>query len=394
MLREPHPAGGVRVRSTDILERAKASALSFDSLGLMEVDPLAAKIANRVHSVMTRDLVNVTILDKRDLVVRATVGNRSDRMAGMRFPVHTGLGGLTVSERRTVAVSDYSGLEAPLPYLDMMVEEEGIRAAAGVPLLVDSEAVGLLFIGRRCGPFLPSEIQLLRGISREAAPLFAASMQLERSVELAQAEERRRLASQLHEELIPLLFAIGAAARRTGELLPSEGTEAMTHAESIEAMASAANALARGALTSLVNANDEHDLMMRVKAVSARFSSLTGTPVSVGVTGTPIDLDHPATEVLTGAVVEALNNVAKHAPAASVAITLTYGLDAVTIAVLDDGDGTAEATLPDLGARIDGKHYGLASLARRLAQLDGRLAVRSNEDGGVTVRAQLPTFPQ
>src|ERR1700689_3873830 len=82
---------------------AVTPALSLDSIGLTEVDTLAAKIVKHVHKFMPRDLVNLTILDRRELVVRATIGNRTDGMAGMRFPVQTGLGGLAVMERRVIS---------------------------------------------------------------------------------------------------------------------------------------------------------------------------------------------------------------------------------------------------------------------------------------------------
>jgi DNA-binding NarL/FixJ family response regulator len=264
---------------------AVTPALSLDSIGLTEVDTLAAKIVTHVHKFMPRDLVNVTILDRRELVVRATIGNRTDRMAGMRFPAQTGLGGLAVMERRVISVGDYARLEWPLPFLDVMVRDEGIRAAVGVPLFVRSEPVGLLFLGRRGGPIPAADIRKLRETSETAGPLLGASMQLARSVEAAHAEERNRLATQLHDEIIPLLFAIGAEARRMRDILPPEAAEALGHTDSIEGMASSANALARGALESLRTFRSDQDLILRIRAASGRFTGLTEQPVSLGIAG-------------------------------------------------------------------------------------------------------------
>jgi signal transduction histidine kinase len=360
----------------------------------MELDPLAVKIAHHVHELLGQDLVNVTLLDKDELVVRATAGNRGE-MEGMRFPARMGLGGLTVLERRPVNVTDYAKVDWPLPLLDVMVDREGIRAAAGIPFFVNSEALGLLFIGRRGGaPITTTDLRRAQRVSKAVGPLIGASMQLARTVEAARAEERHRLAHQVHDELIPLLFGIGAAARRTRNLAPADAVEVLDHAEDIEAMASSANSLLRDALTSIGQVRAEEDLILRIRTATGRFTARTSRPVSVGVAGTPFPLDRAATEALMGVVIEALNNVVKHAPTASVIITLTFGADAVTVAVLDDGGGSAaDLRLAGRPGEANGARYGLASLKHRMALLSGSLEIAQNEDGGVTVKAAVPAMP-
>ena len=371
--------------------------LTFASLGLMELDPLAARIADHVYSQLGNDLVNVTLLDKDELVVRATAGNCTDEMEGMRFPSRTGLGGLTVMQRRSVIVSDYAEVDWPLPLVDVMVEREGIRAAAGIPFFVNAEALGLLFIGRRGGRPIPAaHVKCAQEVTSAVSPLIGASMQLDRAVEAARTEERQRFANQVHDELIPLLFGIGAAARRTRDLVPRDAVEVISHAESIESMASSANSLTRNALGTIGQWRADEDLVFRIRASVDRFSARTGRPVSFGVAGVPFAVGRAATEALAGVVTEALNNVFKHAPASSVVLTLTFGADSVTVAVLDDGGGTgADVRLPGGGstAAPGGARYGLANLKHRMALLGGSLEVGRNEDGGVTVRASVSTLP-
>jgi signal transduction histidine kinase len=369
--------------------------LTFAALGLMELDPLAARITDHVHSMLEHDLVNVTLLERGELVVRATAGNRTDEMDGLRFPARTGLGGLTVMERRPVNVSDYAQIDWPLPLLDIMVGREGIRAAVGVPFFVNSEALGLLFIGRRGGKRIPAaDVKSAQEVSAAVSPLIGASMQLARAVEAGRAEERHRLAHQVHDELIPLLFGIGAAARRTRHLVPPDAAEVLSNAESIEAMASSANSLAREALSTIGQVRDEEDLLLRLRTATGRFSARTAQLVSFGVAGTPFPLDGATIEALTGVVTEALNNVYKHAPTSSVVLTLTYGADAVTVAVLDDGgDSEADVRLPGICGATGGARYGLASLKHRIALLGGSLEVGHNEDGGVTVKASVSVLP-
>jgi signal transduction histidine kinase len=78
-------------------------------------------------------------------------------------------------------------------------------------------------------------------------------------------------------------------------------------------------------------------------------------------------------------VAEALTNVAKHASAASAAITVRVDDATLLIEVRDDGVG---------GARPDGS--GLVGLRDRLAVLDGELRVESPPRGGTLVAATVP----
>lgn len=369
--------------------------LSFPALGLMELDALAQRVADYVRTDLRLDLVNMTILDKRDLVVRATAGNHTEEMAGMRFPVRTGLGGLTLLRRRPVKVDDYAQVQSPLPFLDVMVRREGIRAAAGVPLFVNAEVLGLLFVGRRGDePISADDLRRLGCIATTVSPMVGASMQLAQSVEAARADERERLAREVHDELIPLLFGIRVSARRAREVASTGDLELLDQVRTIESLAGAANSMARDALDAAGAVPDGRDLALRLRTVTRRFSGRAATSVSFGVAGTPFLLDQAASDTLGSVVTEALNNVMKHAPESEVAVTLTFGADMVTVAVMDDGGGhrehsTARPVMPT-GGRAK---FGLNSLRHRMSLLGGRLQVSENEDGGVTVSAWVPALP-
>ena len=78
-------------------------------------------------------------------------------------------------------------------------------------------------------------------------------------------------------------------------------------------------------------------------------------------------------------VSEALANVAKHAEAQRVSVSVSLGNGSLTVQVLDDGRG---------GADPDGS--GLRGLADRVAALDGRFSVSDRDGGGTVVRASIP----
>ncbi len=78
---------------------------------------------------------------------------------------------------------------------------------------------------------------------------------------------------------------------------------------------------------------------------------------------------------------ESLTNVARHARASNVVISLERGTDSVVLRVADDGrgfDGTPE------------EHGGLRSMRERALLIDAALAIKPASDGGVEVRLEAP----
>ena len=389
------PAQSGTVRNRSAAHRWKQGGLTVALAGLLDLNVLATKIGVRVrqHCECVEGLVNVTMLsDYGVLAVRATLGNRTDLMTGMRFRVDTGIGGQAVSTRHAVRVREYAQVAANRDIREVMVDGEGIRAAAGVPLIVDSQALGLLFLGRRDGqPVSEAQLRGLQAIAKEAAPLVGASMQHMRRIEAAISEERLRLATQLHEQMIPYLFGIGAAARRARDTLGSRKGKSLAQIRNIEKMASSANAFARSLMIPLGSLPREHLLDVRIRAARDRFALLSDIVVSFGVQGTPIPLDDAALDTLEAAVVEALSNVAKHARGASAMVSLAYGRGEVSVTVMDDGVGLpGDFTQNSITDPLAGGHFGLTVLSHRLQLLQGTFDIHTNDDGGVTVRASVP----
>jgi signal transduction histidine kinase len=104
--------------------------------------------------------------------------------------------------------------------------------------------------------------------------------------------------------------------------------------------------------------------------------------------GTPLQLEVSLGERLSAdveaavyfLVSEALANVAKHARATGVTVTVRRDGAVVAVEIRDDGVGGAD------GARGS----GLRGLADRVEALGGRLDVESPSGGGTTIRAQIP----
>ena len=138
-----------------------------------------------------------------------------------------------------------------------------------------------------------------------------------------------------------------------------------------------------------------------MSAAVKEWSVDTGVSGQFVTTGTPTRL-HPEVEAaLLRKAQEALANVAKHAGATRVALTLSYMGDVVSLDVRDDGRGfrpTPNGASAN-GASANGvppsesTGFGLTAMRQRLALVAGTLEVESEPGSGTALCAVVPALP-
>jgi two-component system, NarL family, sensor kinase len=206
---------------------------------------------------------------------------------------------------------------------------------------------------------------------------------LERALSASDGE-RRRIAADLHDGVVPDLATVALAAdtlARQGDPAPralaehlARSTRATIAALRRVAADIAPPDLAAGGLSGAVDG-----LADPLRAC--------GTDVSVEVGPLP-PLDSDVTHALYRVAREALANVARHAQAREVRLRLgESGADEIVLEVSDDGIGPAGAA--ESGG-CDGDHLGLRLLHERVTDLGGRLSVEPGTEGGTTLLATLP----
>ncbi|MBB5112612.1 signal transduction histidine kinase [Micromonospora echinospora] len=204
-------------------------------------------------------------------------------------------------------------------------------------------------------------------------------------------DERQRMAREIHDTL-----AQGLA----GILTQLQAAE--QHADRAEAWrrhVDNARNLARDSLTEArrtVHAVQpdvlaEARLPEAISDVTRRWSQVHRIDAVLTTTGDPRPMHADVEVTLLRAAQEALANVAKHARASRVGLTLSYMEDLVTLDVRDDGVGF------ELGARrADGAGdggFGLAGMRQRVQRLAGRLDIESEPGGGTAISATVPAIP-
>ncbi|MBV9449178.1 MAG: sensor histidine kinase [Streptosporangiaceae bacterium] len=204
-------------------------------------------------------------------------------------------------------------------------------------------------------------------------------------------DERQRMAREIHDTLAQGLTGIVTqlqAAEQAAEQTPGDPSGWRRHF-------AAATRLARESLTEARRSVDAlrpepletARLSDALAAVAANWSALQGTQVQVSTTGTTRPIQPEAEAALLRAAQEALANVAKHAEANRVGLTLSYMDNEVALDIRDDGKGFD----PEMNGHPAAGGFGLVAMRQRIEALSGTLQIESEPGAGTAISASIPT---
>ena len=210
-----------------------------------------------------------------------------------------------------------------------------------------------------------------------AAILHQLAVTRRQSGELAAARvlaERQRLAREIHDVLAHSLSAQAVHLEGTRLLLASgaDPSVALDRVTQAGAMARAGLEETKRAVAAL--RGESTPVPDELARLADQFRATTGNPCAVEVSGDPSALPTEARLAVVRTAQEALTNVHKHAPHASVTVALRCGTDGCELDVRDTG-GTPGALA---GA---GNGYGLVGMRERAELLGGELSAGPCDTG-------------
>ncbi|MCU0499336.1 MAG: histidine kinase, partial [Anaerolineae bacterium] len=195
-----------------------------------------------------------------------------------------------------------------------------------------------------------------------------------------QEAERIRIARELHDDTVQTLIGIGQSLDL-----------ALTYPEPSASLLITARDSARTAATHLRHligdlrppALEELGLMSALQMLGERLRPLQ---VNLKPTGNIRRLDPRCELALFRSAQEALGNVARHAAATQVTITVAYQEQRIQMIIQDDGRGFQ----PD---QVGRGHYGLIGIRERVEQLHGQITIDSARGRGTRITIDLPCEP-
>ncbi len=232
----------------------------------------------------------------------------------------------------------------------------------------------LLTLGRQMGTALERS-DLHARLARRQADLERLSARMIRQHE----QERHRLSRELHDETAQVFSAMKLQLGALREGIPHELTPRIDH---LVGMVDTGMRSIRNVTEALrPSVLDDLGLVPALRALVSDFGSRTGIACAFDDRAGSPALTEDAELALFRALQEALSNVARHANASQVAVTLSAENGALSLQVCDNGIGPTPRT---------GTGTGLTGMQERIAQEGGTVEVEPGPAGGTVLRVTIP----
>jgi signal transduction histidine kinase len=223
---------------------------------------------------------------------------------------------------------------------------------------------------------------LLRDLQAAHIELKAAQ---EKEKELAVAEERVRMARDIHDGLGHHLTVLSIQLQAAEKLVERNPQAAAESIRLSRAETQAALEEVRRSVAAMRESPGENRHLEDVLSTLARdFGERTQLETDFEQRGNPIDLSSFARQTLFRAVQEGLTNVQKHGREVKhIRVNLKYEPGEVCLNIRDDGQAAKDAAPGTTG-------YGLTGLRERVEQLGGTLRSGPEPEGGFTLELRIP----
>jgi signal transduction histidine kinase len=303
-----------------------------------------------------------------------------------RFRVGEGIIGQVAATGRAIWTTDLAGTEAER-FLRPALIEAGFGTLVSVPLKARAQVVGVMslaFVGER--PLRVDELGLLEAIGAGVGVAVENARLYRQARRVAVLEERERIAMDLHDGIIQSIYAVGLtldSAKLQMQGSPPQSETAIGQAiDRLNSVIRDIRAYILDLQPSRMPMDDLGAALARL-AEEFRANTLIETDVHAdGSLGRSLDADSRA--AMFHISQEALANVAKHARASRVWLSLRREDSEVILQVIDNGQGFDAQAVPALLG------HGLSNIVERGHAIGATVQIASDPGEGTTVTVRLP----
>lgn len=301
------------------------------------------------------------------------------------LPRGYGLLGAIIAEKRTICVDNIAddpraaGCPPGHPHMSSFL---------GVPIMAGKEMLGNLYLTNKLGggAFTEADQEIVELLAAQAAIAIQNAQLYEQVSRLAILDERTRIGMDLHDGVIQSIYAVGLTLESTRLSLEEEGNE-----EAQELLQTAVNGLndaIRDIRNFILDLRPRHfggDLEQGLSRLVREFRANTmvqvqTSPLPEGISAVPTAVARAIFLTTQGA----LANIARHAHAKNVVLTLVREEQHIILLIQDDGVGF------DVRAAKQAIGHGLSNMRARAKELNGTFQVDSAPGTGTTLRLTLP----
>jgi PAS domain S-box-containing protein len=391
-----------RAAAESALERLHAiESITDTALQNLGLDDLLQELLGRVRGALNADFGTVGLIDqeRQHLYQRAVAGRPEDINLVVRTRLGFGASGKTAVDGQPRIVHDLAALD--LSHVIGLNAEEILaltRSMICAPLRVGGKIVGVVTTAaREPNHFTEDDLKLLLVVADRVAPAIeqarlaetvrAGSERLKAlstRLVIAQEEERRRIAVELHDQLGQVLTAVKINLQSVERRLDAQARSDLS--ETITSVDQALERVRDLALDLRPSVLDDLGLAAALRWYAHRFTRDTGIEVHVSADATR--RLEPAIETGCFRVAqEALTNIMRHGQARHVWIDLDEDAGVTVLKIRDDGAGFDVVAARDRA--VGGLSLGLLGMEERVSSLGGEFDVQSVPGQGTWLSARF-----
>jgi len=274
-----------------------------------------------------------------------------------------------------------------------------VRTFLGVPLQVGEKVIGMIGVANKAGGYTKDDERLLSTFANQVAVavdnarLYESQREMIGRLELLHQElnqaereqvrgqERERIAADIHDHIEQAIFTMGL---KVSAILEHGNTSdgVTQRLEELRLLAASTAEAVREVIFALSLPGPQAGRLVAALRKLVRDAGQShGLETDLVVSGQVVPMMPEAERILHSVTREALNNVARHAGAKMLLVSLRYSSDHVDLVVQDDGAGASELILRSYPE--SSTHFGLKGMRRKVEGIGGQFEVSNGEESGV-----------
>lgn len=300
------------------------------------------------------------------------------------LPRGHGMLGAIIHEKKTIRISHLANDTRSVGFPE---NHPPMDAFLGVPILAGEQLLGNLYLTNKTGgnEFTAADQDLVEKFAVHAAIAIQNAKLYEEVGRLAVVEERTRIGMDLHDGIIQSIYAVGLILETTKTGLSPDDLQSNQFLDRALVGLNDAIRDIRNYILDLRPLRFSGDLQTGLSRLVNEFQANTLVPVQLNLLAPSVNSLSPTiSRTIFLSAQEGLANVARHAKAAEVFLSIEETKTAVILKIVDDGQGF------DTRDKAQKVGHGLVNMQRRAETLNGEFEIQSAKGQGTTIILTLP----
>jgi signal transduction histidine kinase len=375
------------------LRRQNRELLALHSAGLdvtadLSLETVLKKVVEHARNLVGAKYGALSVIDRENQIVSfITAGiTAEEREAIGAPPIGHGLLGVVLREGQRLRLGDLT--KHPRSH-GFPANHPPMHSLLAVPIPCKGPFLGNLYLTEKLdtGEFTQDDEDTLERFALQAALAIDNAHLHEQVASLAVAQERLRIAHEMHDGLAQVLGYVNTKVQAAEMYIKREKTEEA--GAQLRELATAARQAYSDVRESIIDLRTlpgvDQNFESVIREYVERWEEMTGIPVDLDIeSGVQLRATHELQ--LVRIVQEALTNVRKHAKATRARVEIRRERQSIVAVISDEGVGFNSTAR----ARTEFPQFGLSTMRERAESIGGTLAIESVPGTGTTVRFELP----